>query len=89
MVFSAYCIANIIAPQLFRTDEAPHYTTGYNGILGCEIGAISCMALYAAGCYLENRKRDRIEGSVPEQLSTVDMLDDLTDKEKPNFRYVY
>ncbi|KAH8894520.1 MFS general substrate transporter [Thozetella sp. PMI_491] len=88
MVFSSYCIANIVAPQLFQSSEAPHYTTGYNAILGCEIGAIACMGLYATGCYFENKRRDRIEGTTA-QLTTDDMLDDATDKEKVGFRYSY
>lgn len=88
MVFTAYCVANIVAPQIFRTSEAPNYPTGYNGILGCEIGAIACMAIYAVGCYFENKRRDRLYGTTPE-MATDDMLDDLTDKEKPSFRYVY
>ncbi|KAI8719946.1 hypothetical protein NCS52_00438400 [Fusarium sp. LHS14.1] len=35
-IFLAYCIANIIGPQIFITREAPHYTTGYHAILGFE-----------------------------------------------------
>ncbi|KAF4856965.1 putative transporter [Colletotrichum siamense] len=88
MVFTSYCVANIIAPQLFLSSEAPHYPTGYNGILGCEIGAIVCMGLYALGCYLENNRRDRL-GPVVVEAEIEDMLDDRTDKEKPSFRYVY
>ncbi|KAL4967095.1 MFS general substrate transporter [Aspergillus stella-maris] len=92
MTFTSYCVANIIAPQLFRASQAPHYTTGYNGILGCEIGAICCMGLYALGCYLENRSRDAKEAAAAEptaELSAQEMLDDVTDKEKPGFRYVF
>jgi hypothetical protein len=88
MVFSSYCVANIVAPQLFQSSEAPHYTSGYNGIMGCEIGAIACIGLYALGCHLENARRDKIHGPVV-GMSAGDLLDDLTDKEKPNFRYVY
>lgn len=88
MVFTSYCVANIIAPQLFISSEAPDYPTGYNGILGCEIGAIVCMGLYALGCYLENNRRDKLGPAVME-AETEDMLDDRTDKEKPSFRYVY
>lgn len=90
MVFSSYCIANIISPQLFRASEAPHYTTGCNGILGCEVGAIACLGLYAVGCHIENSKRDANKGATPvAELSADELLDDLTDKEKSDFRYVY
>jgi hypothetical protein len=87
MVFGSYCIANIIAPQLFQSDQAPKYTMGYNGIMGCEIVAIAAMAIYAVGVRWENTRRDKKEQGVPE-VSTETMLDDLTDKEKPGFRYV-
>ncbi|KAH8172804.1 major facilitator superfamily protein [Sarocladium implicatum] len=87
-VFFAYCIANIVGPQVFISSEAPHYTTGYNSILGFEIGAILCMAVYGLGCRWENKQRDAKEGALGE-LSTNLQLGDLTDYEKPGFRYVY
>jgi 3-hydroxyacyl-CoA dehydrogenase len=60
---------------------------GYNGIMGCEIAAIAAMAIYAVGVRWENARRDKKEQGVLE-VSTETMLDDLTDKEKPGFRYV-
>jgi MFS transporter, ACS family, allantoate permease len=87
-VFLAYCIANIVGPQVFMSKEAPDYSTGYNAILGCEVAAILCMAVYAIGCRIENKRRDAREGLVGEM--SVDLqLSDLTDYEKPGFRYSY
>lgn len=89
MVFLAYCVANIIAPQTFQSTEAPHYTSGYNSILGFESSAVAIMLLYIVGVKWENRRRDRLYGSEidPDALSN-ESFGDLTDWEKPTFRYV-
>ncbi|KAK5989278.1 putative transporter [Cladobotryum mycophilum] len=87
-LFLAYCIANIAAPQLFFTSEAPRYPTGFSVIVGAECVAILCMAAYALGCIVENRRRDKREGREV-YLTVTDQLGDLTDYEKKGFRYVY
>lgn len=87
-VFLAYCVANIVGPQVFIAKQAPAYTTGYNSILAFEVVAIICMLAYMVGCMIENRIRDKREGTHVEV--TIDtQLDDLTDYEKKGFRYVY
>lgn len=89
MIFVSYCVANMVAPQTFQASEAPHYQSGYNSIAGFEGAAIVIMFLYIVGVKWENHRRDRlhrkvIEGDADPTLS----FDDLTDWEKPNFRYV-
>lgn len=88
--FTAYCVSNIIAPQFFITSEAPHYSTGYNAILGFTSAAFVCILLYAAGCCMENRRRDKMYGEAENNVDAeMDALD-LTDKEKERFfRYVW
>lgn len=87
-IFLAYCIANIVGPQVFIAKEAPDYTTGYNAIMAFEIVAIACLAAYAVGCIIENRIRDKREGTdIDVTLDT--QLGDLTDYEKKGFRYIY
>lgn len=88
MVFLAYCVANIVAPQTFRSSEAPHYTTGYNSIIGFESSAVALMLIYMVGVKWENRRRDKLYSPVAEGDDLGATLDDLTDWEKPNFRYV-
>lgn len=91
MVFVAYCVANIIAPQTFRTSQAPTYATGYNSIAGFEASAIVLMLLYHLGARWENSRRDRAYGKVEaDNLTVEESLDDRTDWEKKeHFRYVY
>ena len=90
LIFMAYCVAQIIGPQCFRTNEAPNYPTGYNAILGFECGAITCICAYGVGCWFENRRRDAkgVAHSV-EELTNEELLSDKTDKERPSFRYVF
>lgn len=87
-IFLAYCIANIIGPQVFRAAEAPHYSTGYNYNLGFEATAICALLAYAGGCIVENRKRDKAEGT-DVSVRVEDQLGDLTDYEKKGFLYIY
>ncbi|KAK9770817.1 putative Major facilitator superfamily (MFS) profile domain-containing protein [Seiridium cardinale] len=89
MVFLSYCVANIIAPQTFQASQAPHYETGYNSIAGFESAAIAIMLLYIVGVQWENRRRDKLHGNMVEgDVDPSVSFDDLTDWEKPNFRYV-
>lgn len=90
MVFLAYCVANIVAPQTFLASEAPHYSTGFNAIAGFESAAIVIMILYIVGVNWENRRRDRLHGPVgaDSTIEAEESYKDLTDWEKPHFRYV-
>lgn len=87
-IFVAYCTAMIIGPQVFLEREAPTYETGYNSLMGFEIGAISMLAVYAIGCTIENNQRDKREGT-DIVLDDNEMIEDKTDYEKRAFRYVY
>lgn len=90
LVFIAYCIANIIAPQMFRASQAPTYTTGYNCIIGFEAGAVFCIITYGVLAMIENKRRDREYKHMGLEDGTTDEdLLDLTDKVKPGFRYVF
>ncbi|KAK2606711.1 hypothetical protein N8I77_005442 [Diaporthe amygdali] len=89
MIFLSYCVANIIAPQTFQSSEAPYYQNGYNSIAGFESAAIAIMLVYIIGVKLENHRRQKLHGAVVEgDVDPTLSFDDLTDWEKPNFRYV-
>ncbi|KAL6399359.1 putative allantoate permease protein [Ilyonectria robusta] len=65
-IFIAYCCAMIIGPQVFLTKEAPNYPTGYKCLMGFEIAAICLLGMYAVGCKIENKRRDKREGEYVE-----------------------
>lgn len=93
--FIAYCTGNIIGPQLFFPNEAPTYNSGF-------LALMICLALGFGMCWVirfylmwENSRRDRLVSA--EQVAAFDEarhgmmvnLTDMTDKEIPQFRYVY
>lgn len=91
-VFIAYCVGNIIGPQLFFEDEAPSYPSGFLSMIIC-FGAALILSIVLRFTYIwENRRRDAKTGGMVEvtgdQIETMNLADS-TDKEMENFRYVY
>ncbi|KAJ5654150.1 Major facilitator superfamily domaingeneral substrate transporter [Penicillium lividum] len=88
--FLAYCIGNIIGPQAFRSDDAPSYSRGYEGLLACIVVAIAAITGYGFLCRWENARRDRIGGPRANgAASEAAAFSDFTDHEKTSFRYTY
>jgi MFS family permease len=86
--FLAYCVGNIIGPQVFRSEDAPSYSHGYEGLLGCLVVAIASILAYGLLCRWENNRRDKNGPSDAEPEEDA-AFSDLTDKEKKSFRYTY
>lgn len=86
-IFAAYCVGNIVGPQLVKSQtKAKHYPELWTGLIICY-----CITIVAAGAlwvvlWRENKKRDGRVGSEEERDKMAFM--DLTDKENPYFRYV-
>ncbi|CAI4220082.1 unnamed protein product [Parascedosporium putredinis] len=88
-IFVAYCVGNIVGPQLVKSQsKADHYPELWLGLIICYLICIlASVALYFV-LWRENKKR---EATVPEDEAERAKLAfmDLTDKENPYFRYVY
>lgn len=95
-VFVAYCLGNIVGPQIMFAREAPSYPSGFAGMLVC----FACSAILSTSlrsyCIWENRKRDAAATTArehPEDSASMPSaylnLTDKTDRELPQFRYVY
>ncbi|KAL4777205.1 major facilitator superfamily domain-containing protein [Aspergillus nidulans var. acristatus] len=91
LLFVAYCVGNIIGPQLFLTSEEPAYPTGMKAaISGLALGAffLTCLLCY----YLyENRRRDAKYGpptQLTEEEDRAHALSNKTDLEIESFRYL-
>lgn len=82
----AFCIGNLIGPQIFREKDAPNYTPAKIVL----IVAMSCPVFLALVlrqiAIRENRKRDS-EGLVGYRADVMTL--DLTDIENKSFRYEY
>ncbi|KAK6953917.1 hypothetical protein Daesc_003879 [Daldinia eschscholtzii] len=93
MFFLGYCVGNILGPQVFRADDAPEYHKGYIGLLASLIISAVSIAAYGFTCYWDNAKRNKLQGGAPvpqtEEEKTREAFSDMTDREKPNFRYTY
>jgi hypothetical protein len=91
-VFIAYCLGNIIGPQLFFEDEAPSYPSGFLSMIICFGAALVLSVVLRIYLIWENRRRDNKTGMIvdldEEQIGAMN-LSDATDKEMANFRYVY
>ncbi|KAJ5990749.1 hypothetical protein N7499_011295 [Penicillium canescens] len=96
VVFVAYCLGNIVGPQIMFAREAPSYPSGFAGMLVC----FACSAILSISlrfyCIWENRKRDAAATAArehPEDSASMPSaylnLTDKTDRELPQFRYVY
>lgn len=90
-LFVAYCVGNVIGPQLFMADEAPVYQTGFLSIMICyAIGICSCFALRIYLIWCNNTRTHLAEANVDQtDVGFVNIFADKTDKEEMSFRYVY
>ncbi|KAL5337525.1 MFS general substrate transporter [Aspergillus crustosus] len=91
LLFVAYCVGNIVGPQLFFSSEEPYYSTGMTAsVAGLALGVLFLICLLVYYIW-ENRRRDAKYG-VPTDMSELEAiaegLSDKTDLEITNFRYV-
>lgn len=86
--FLSYCVGNLIGPQTFQSSDAPDYSHGYKGLLACIVVAMAAILAYGYLCHRENKRRDAM-GAADSDDGDSGAFSDLTDKEKPSFRYVY
>ncbi|RAL62620.1 hypothetical protein DID88_004467 [Monilinia fructigena] len=95
--FIGYCAGNIGGPQLFKSHEAPHYQTAYNGMIACLVISIALSLILRQYMDWENKRRDREQGLyIDPEPRHVEDIDDadltvdrvvLTDWENKKFRY--
>jgi len=69
---------------VFKTTEAPEYTTGWITTVVTSIVCALTALVYRMVCVRENKRRDR--SGVMEAYEHA-YEDDLTDKKNPQFRY--
>ncbi|PKY00147.1 MFS general substrate transporter [Aspergillus campestris IBT 28561] len=89
VLFTGYCVGNIIGPQTFKDSEAPGYHSAYIAMLvGYSIKLVSIVALYLY-MYFENKKRDRaaMEGLNSTEEGIENGMLDQTEIDNKGFRY--
>ena len=75
---------NVLGPLVFKTEEAPHYVTGWTTTVVTSLSAAALSLVYRWVCARENRKRDA--SGILEGYDNA-YEDDLTDVKNPQFRY--
>ncbi|KAF2735709.1 MFS general substrate transporter [Polyplosphaeria fusca] len=87
VIFVAYCVGNIVGPQLIKSEtKNQHYPELWTGLI-----IFYCITIAASGAlyyvlWKENKRRDALPVDENERDRFAFM--DLTDKENPYFRYV-
>ncbi|KAK9414527.1 putative Major facilitator superfamily domain-containing protein [Seiridium unicorne] len=88
LVSTGYCWSNLVGPFVVKESEAPYYNgatigllVGYAIKLGCHIALLLYM-------YMNNRRRDGIYGPANKEASDKAGMQDKTEFENKDFRYV-
>ncbi|KAL5118387.1 hypothetical protein ACEQ8H_003736 [Pleosporales sp. CAS-2024a] len=86
MNFLAWCAGNATGPQVFFNGDAPRYRKALTIHLGCYSLLVLTIAFLRWNLTSRNKKKD---GEFGTDTNATHGFDDLTDRENPNFRYVY
>ncbi|KAI8948606.1 putative MFS transporter [Xylaria longipes] len=85
--FVAYCVGNIIGPQLIHSQtKSEHYPALWTGLIIFYVVTILAASTLYVILRRENRRRERL--GLDERERGRVAFKDLTDKENPYFRYV-
>ena len=86
---AAFAIGNIIGPQTFRKQDAPEYNPAKTAEMCFQAVIIALSVTLYVYYQLVNRKRDKVSTAAGEDVAESKAFAGLTDKENPEFRYVY
>lgn len=90
--FVAWAVGNSIGPQVFLTWNGPGYFIAFATHLGCYTLLMFIIAFLRFYLKRQNRKKDELVAAGVSEAADENMthaFDDLTDRENPNFRYIY
>lgn len=88
LTLMAFCVGNLIGPQMFQAGDAPNYNAAKIALIATMSAVIVLTLLLRQLMVWENSKRDKEEGSTYTESENVAFAD-LTDIENRRFRYVY
>ena len=91
MNFIAWSAGNAAGPQVFLTRDSPRYFIAFATHMGCYVVLVIVIAFLRWNLISRNNAKDRLASEVREvnDENLVHAFDDLTDRENPNFRYMY
>ncbi|KIM99097.1 hypothetical protein OIDMADRAFT_30739 [Oidiodendron maius Zn] len=88
MVFTAYCWGNFAGPLVVKESEAPEYPTATIGLLVGYAIKLVCHLILLVYLYSVNRYRDRSYGPADKENSNEAGMQDKTEFQNKDFRYV-
>lgn len=94
MIWFGACIGNIAGPFFYKSDQAPSYRLGIGSLLVANCVELLLFFVFRYAFIWENRRKKKIRGVLRENGQLLETLNvtafqDITDKENPNFVYVY
>ncbi|KAF2969770.1 hypothetical protein GQX73_g3851 [Xylaria multiplex] len=90
--FIFWATGNAIGPQVFLARDAPKYHIAFATHLGCYAALVLILLFFRWYLKWQNAKRDSLAAAGVQEANDTNLthaFEDLTDRENPNFRYVY
>ena len=99
VLFLGYCTGNIAGPFFYKAEQAPGYSLGIWSMIVTHLMEVCLILLLRHLLKRDNDKRDRAQqlgkwargdtADADERDLDATAFGDLTDRENPNFRYIY
>ncbi|KXH43576.1 major facilitator superfamily transporter [Colletotrichum nymphaeae SA-01] len=95
MIWFGACIGNIASPFFYKTNQAPSYHLGIGSLLVANCIELALFFVFRYAFIWENKRKEKQRDALRANDNyTADELNataftDMTDKENPNFIYVY
>lgn len=98
MIWFGACVGNIVSPFFYKADQAPKYPLGIGSLLVANCVELALFFVFRYAFIWENKKKERLRKEAPREGAGGGLLvgeesatafTDMTDKENPNFVYVY
>lgn len=95
MIWFGACVGNIASPFFYRSEQAPSYHLGIGSLLVSNCIEVALFFVFRYSFIWENKRKEKQRealraagNSVTDVLNATAFMD-MTDKENPNFEYVY
>lgn len=95
MIWFGACIGNIASPFFYKSEQAPAYPLGIGSLLVANCLELMLFFVLRYVFIWENRRKQEMRDELRERGGEAELMADstafadLTDKQNPNFEYVY
>jgi len=95
MIWFGACIGNIAGPFFYKSEQAPSYHLGIGSLLVANCAELLLFFVFRYAFIWENRMKEkqraelRLRGDEETDVLNATAFKDMTDKDNPNFVYVY